>query len=74
MNEKIEIIYLEPPASVQFVYGQSATSAQYLQYHNEDALLPNGFDQILKNNKLISPSLSDFSDPFGHTVSDSSIA
>lgn len=74
MSEKIEIIYLEPPASAQFVHGQAVTSAQYLQFQNEDALLPNSFDQIMKNNRIISPTRLEYSDPFGHTVNDNSVA
>jgi hypothetical protein len=36
------------------VYGQS-TTAQYINFLNENSLIPSSFDQVIKNNLIVCP-------------------
>lgn len=53
MSNDQNIIVIEKSDTSKFVlYGQSTTS-QYLTYTNNNSLIPDSFDQIIKNNTIL---------------------
>ncbi|MHB1320453.1 MAG: hypothetical protein ACYCY0_02650 [Acidithiobacillus ferrivorans] len=52
MIENVEIVYLEPPESARFLNMLPTTAAQYMLYSSSSSLIPNSFDQVLKNHVL----------------------
>lgn len=56
MTEHVELVYLVPSESTQFVSVCQTTAAQYLVYTTSSSLVPNSFDQVLKDHVVPSGS------------------
>ena len=49
MIEDIEIIYIDPPESARFINMTPTTATQYMLYSSSSSVIPNSYDQVMKN-------------------------
>jgi hypothetical protein len=66
MTEQPKVVHLLPPESARFVNVLPSTSAQYVLYTTVSAVMPDAFDQVLKNHTLpVGADLGTIYQPFG---------
>lgn len=74
MTEHLEVVYLRPSESTQFVSVSPSSSATYVVYTTTTTVLPSSYDQVLKNNVLVQGTHIDDMHPFGSSPSAESAA
>lgn len=53
MNENVQVIYIVPPESARFVNQPDMSTSQYLLFDTMNtSVVPDSYDQILKNHTL----------------------
>jgi hypothetical protein len=54
MHKETEIVILQSPETSRFIAYEQSNTSQYITYLNDDSsIIPESFDQIIKNNIVI---------------------